>query len=416
MLTLNDGRKELYQWDTGRTATVDIECDIVHFSNLKYGESLAAEVKSGKVAIPNKLLMSGEQIYCWAFVQDESGAYTKKEQALDVVKRAKPSDYVYTETEVITIKTAVENALEEAKNSGEFKGDKGDTGATGPRGAQGPQGIQGVQGPKGDKGDTGEKGNPGITPTIKVAKGANIASVGTPTVSASTSGTTTTFTFDYLKGAKGDTGDAGQDYVLTYADKADIAEEVAKLVTLGTSIDVTAEVGQTIVVKSVDENGKPTEWEAADFPEGGGGEEWELIADVSINEWASIFTIDKDLNGNPFELKKMRIRMVLPTSTEQSGAQSGTGYARYTVNDYAPAYQKPSSDWENAVFWWEFEPFGDCCMVTCYKDEQLESFKFHSDIMEKAGGFPTIRKFVYKNFNTTRGYATCDYKVWGVRA
>ena len=26
-----------------------------------------------------------------------------------------------------------------------------------------------------------------------------------------------------------------------------------------------AEIGQTVVVKSVDENGKPTEWEAADF-------------------------------------------------------------------------------------------------------------------------------------------------------
>ena len=30
-----------------------------------------------------------------------------------------------------------------------------------------------------------------------------------------------------------------------------------------------AEIGQTIVVKAVDENGKPTEWEAADLPEGG---------------------------------------------------------------------------------------------------------------------------------------------------
>ena len=124
MLTLNDGRKELYQWDTGRTATVDIECDIVHFSNLKYGESLAVEVKVGEAAIPNKLLMSGEPIYCWAFVKDEGGAYTKKEQTLAVIKRAKPSDYVYTETDVITVKTAVEKALEEAKESGEFKGDK----------------------------------------------------------------------------------------------------------------------------------------------------------------------------------------------------------------------------------------------------------------------------------------------------
>ena len=34
----------------------------------------------------------------------------------------------------------------------------------------------------------------------------------------------------------------------------------------GTSIDVTAEVGQTIVVKEIDANGKPTKWESADYP------------------------------------------------------------------------------------------------------------------------------------------------------
>ena len=33
----------------------------------------------------------------------------------------------------------------------------------------------------------------------------------------------------------------------------------------------TAKVGQTIVVKSVDSNGKPTQWEAADLPSGGSG-------------------------------------------------------------------------------------------------------------------------------------------------
>ena len=33
----------------------------------------------------------------------------------------------------------------------------------------------------------------------------------------------------------------------------------------GTSIDVTAEVGQTIVVKEIDANGKPTKWESADY-------------------------------------------------------------------------------------------------------------------------------------------------------
>ena len=171
MLTLNDGRKELYQWDSGRTATVDIECDVVHFANLKYGESLAVEVKQGEVAIPNKLLMSGAQIYCWAFAKDESGAYTKKEQALDVVKRAKPSDYVYTETEVITIKTAVENALKEAKESGDFKGEKGD------KGDKGEQGIQGLKGDKGDKGEKGEQGEKGDQTDVQQTTGQSTTAV-----------------------------------------------------------------------------------------------------------------------------------------------------------------------------------------------------------------------------------------------
>ena len=37
----------------------------------------------------------------------------------------------------------------------------------------------------------------------------------------------------------------------------------------GAAFDITAEVGQTIVVEEVDDNGKPTEWEAADLPSGG---------------------------------------------------------------------------------------------------------------------------------------------------
>lgn len=112
MLTLNDGRKEMYQWDIGRIATVDVVCDFVHFSNLKYGGSLSVEVKNGEVAIPNKLLTSGEPIYCWAFVADENGNYTKQEQTLNVNKRAKPSDYVYTETETLTWKSLDERITE----------------------------------------------------------------------------------------------------------------------------------------------------------------------------------------------------------------------------------------------------------------------------------------------------------------
>lgn len=57
------------------------------------------------------------------------------------------------------IVSQVDAALAEAKESGEFKGDKGDPGEPGPMGPQGPQGIQGIQGERGLKGDKGDPGD-----------------------------------------------------------------------------------------------------------------------------------------------------------------------------------------------------------------------------------------------------------------
>jgi hypothetical protein len=45
----------------------------------------------------------------------------------------------------------------------------------------------------------------------------------------------------------------------------EISEQIANIGGGGSSIDVTVEVGQTIVVKEVDADGKPTAWEAADY-------------------------------------------------------------------------------------------------------------------------------------------------------
>ena len=71
----------------------------------------------------------------------------------------------------------VRTALQEAKDSGEFKGDKGDkgdTGSTGPQGEKGEPGPmgetgpQGEQGPKGDTGETGKQGPRGPAGDTKV--------------------------------------------------------------------------------------------------------------------------------------------------------------------------------------------------------------------------------------------------------
>ena len=103
MITLNDGRKVLYQWDTGRRATVDVECDKVHFSNTTFGKAINVDVVDGQVAIPDELLTSGSPLLAWAFVGDAEQGFTKKEQKFDVIKRAKPSDYVFTPAEQITL-------------------------------------------------------------------------------------------------------------------------------------------------------------------------------------------------------------------------------------------------------------------------------------------------------------------------
>jgi hypothetical protein len=68
----------------------------------------------------------------------------------------------------------------------------------------------------------------------------------------------------------------------------------------------TASVGQTVRVKDVDANGKPTNWEPVDFPVGGDGDVWEYICDISVAEDTEnpINVIAQDLGA---EYKKLNI-------------------------------------------------------------------------------------------------------------
>lgn len=100
MIKLADGRGSLFQWDTGRQ--VESDAEQVHFSNHHYGTSIDVDVQNGKATIPNQLLTSATPLKAWAWVKDSSGEYTKEEQIFAVAKRNKPSDYVYTPTEIKT--------------------------------------------------------------------------------------------------------------------------------------------------------------------------------------------------------------------------------------------------------------------------------------------------------------------------
>lgn len=62
----------------------------------------------------------------------------------------------------------------------------------------------------------------------------------------------------------------------------------------------TAAIGQTIRVSAVDDAGRPTEWEAVEFPAGGGGSGLKLIRDFTLAENTESVIIDTDEDGNPF--------------------------------------------------------------------------------------------------------------------
>lgn len=127
MLTLNDGRAELWQWDTGRTLAVDADCSQVHFSNKVFGRSIDVDVIDGVAIIPDILLQTDKDLNVWAFVGAAENGYTKISKIFKVNRRNKPADYVFTPQEQIplkdaiaiveTAKSAANDAIESAKQA-----------------------------------------------------------------------------------------------------------------------------------------------------------------------------------------------------------------------------------------------------------------------------------------------------------
>lgn len=115
MLALNDGRSELWQWDTGRKLIVDAECSQVHFSNKVFGRSIDVDVVDGLAIIPDILLQTDKELTAWAFVGTDENGYTKISKVLKVNKRNKPADYVFTPQDQTTLQEISER-LENLEN------------------------------------------------------------------------------------------------------------------------------------------------------------------------------------------------------------------------------------------------------------------------------------------------------------
>lgn len=115
----------LYQWEVGRKMKViplrGMSIDSVHFSN--YGDTTALVVKPKEengafiVDIPNILLQDERNIVVYSVNVSEDKTETIRECVFPVRKRAKPSDYIYSETETFTYK-AFEERLKKLEEGG----------------------------------------------------------------------------------------------------------------------------------------------------------------------------------------------------------------------------------------------------------------------------------------------------------
>lgn len=223
-ITIADGRGALWQWDTGRRLRVGSGVEQIHYQNKCFGRSVDVDVgDDGTAIIPDELLQDWHPLTAYAYVTDDTGAYTMVQQDFIVHKRAKPAGYVYTPTDQLTLQTiqrqigdladlttdAKENlvaAINEALTKGggggsmdlrvadgyiQYSTDGGSTWQNLIAVAD----LKGADGAKGDKGDTGVPG-PAGAPGKDGAPGAAGQDGHSPVVTATKSGKATTISVD----------------------------------------------------------------------------------------------------------------------------------------------------------------------------------------------------------------------------
>ena len=186
-----------------------------------------------------------------------------------------------------------------SRGAGGTPGAAGASGKDGSPGADGKDGITPAIGENGNwylgSSDTGKpsRGADGAVPDIQIGTVTTLPAGNDATASMGGTAENPLLNLGIPRGADGQGGGSG-----------------------GTDISLgltSATVGQTIKVKAVDTDGKPTAWEAAES-----GEKWEKIAEIIIPddaEESNALTINKDLNGQPFSLLKARLCGKFPKYT-----------------------------------------------------------------------------------------------------
>lgn len=124
-LVIKKGEEDrLYQWDTDRQIkiTTDLMVDEVQFDTILTKSLIVkprVDVELGGVVadIPNILLQGNMEINVYVVMHTENGKHVTEHRKFEVIKRKKPSDYIYTETEILSYES-LEKRVSELEQSG----------------------------------------------------------------------------------------------------------------------------------------------------------------------------------------------------------------------------------------------------------------------------------------------------------
>ena len=281
---------------------------------------LDTEAKSNLVAAINEALTTGGEI-----------APAEVQRIVEDYLKANPPGTVSDGKDGITTTIGKNGnwylgSTDTGKPSRGADGTPGATGAPGKDGAPGADGKDGITPAIGENGnwylgntDTGKpsRGENGAVPDIQIGTVTTLPAGSDATASMGGTAENPLLNLGIPKGADGQSGSSG-----------------------GTDISLgltSATVEQTIKVKAVDTDGKPTAWEAAES-----GEKWEKIAEIIIPddaEESNALTIDKDINGQPFSLLKARLCSKFPKYT---GGSTIPGFSFAMLNGRANGNPSPA--------------------------------------------------------------------------
>ena len=289
-LEMEGGAKSFYQWDTGQylAVTGGDTCRQIHFCHRLDENALVCRIreKDGKrvADVPNILLQKAEQIIAYAYEESAEGGKTLWAKSFAVKPRPKPEDYVYTQTEVLSYEALADRV---ANLEGEglsqavadyLKENPPQAGATVEEAAQIRRNQDNIENLSDVKLDAS-----------KLPEAVNDA-----LAQAKSSG-------DFK-------GEPGDDYVLTEADKQEIAELAAPLVEVPEGGAAT--MRPLTFTGAVNATYDGSEAVSVEIPAGGGSAEWKRLARIDVAEdETQYFLITTDENGEAFSATDFTIRV-----------------------------------------------------------------------------------------------------------